>query len=110
MSIYPCLLYTSEQVGQKYNFSVYKGDRIAIVGKNGIGKSTLIKTIAKKQKELGGNIQYGSKVSLGYYDQKQAEFESSKTILNELWDEYPLSLIHIFCFSVVMEQQFMNHL
>ena len=79
-----------EQVGQKYNFSVYKGDRIAIVGKNGIGKSTLIKTIAKKQKELGGNIQYGSKVSLGYYDQKQAEFESSKTILNELWDEYPL--------------------
>ena len=79
-----------EQVGQKYNFSVYKGDRIAVVGRNGIGKSTLIKTIAKKQKELGGNIQYGSKVSLGYYDQKQAEFESSKTILNELWDEYPL--------------------
>ena len=79
-----------EQVGQKYNFSVYKGDRLAIVGKNGIGKSTLIKTIAKKQKKLGGNIQYGSKVSLGYYDQKQAEFESSKTILNELWDEYPL--------------------
>lgn len=79
-----------EQVGQKYNFSVYKGDRLAIVGKNGIGKSTLIKTIAKKQKELGGNIQYGSKVSLGYYDQKQAEFESPKTILNELWDEYPL--------------------
>lgn len=79
-----------EQVGQKYNFSVYKGDRIAIVGKNGIGKSTLIKTIAKKQKKLGGNIQYGSKVSLGYYDQKQAEFESSKTVLNELWDEYPL--------------------
>lgn len=79
-----------EQVGQKYNFSVYKGDRIAVVGKNGIGKSTLIKTIAKKQKELGGNVQYGSKVSLGYYDQKQAEFESSKTILNELWDEYPL--------------------
>ena len=79
-----------EQVGQKYNFSVYKGDRLAIVGKNGIGKSTLIKTIAKKQKKLDGNIQYGSKVSLGYYDQKQAEFESSKTILNELWDEYPL--------------------
>ena len=79
-----------EQVGQKYNFSVYKGDRLAIVGKNGIGKSTLIKTIAKKQKKLGGNIQYGSKVSLGYYDQKQAEFKSSKTILNELWDEYPL--------------------
>ncbi len=82
--------YDGKQVGNAYNFSVYKGDRIAIVGRNGIGKSTLIKTIAKKQKALGGSVHYGSKVSLGYYDQKQAEFESSKTILNELWDEYPL--------------------
>ena len=82
--------YDGKQVGNAYNFSVYKGDRIAIVGRNGIGKSTLIKTIAKKQKALDGSVHYGSKVSLGYYDQKQAEFESSKTILNELWDEYPL--------------------
>lgn len=82
--------YDGKQVGSAYNFSVYKGDRIAIVGRNGIGKSTLIKTIAKKQNALGGSVHYGSKVSLGYYDQKQAEFESSKTILNELWDEYPL--------------------
>ena len=82
--------YDGKQVGNDYNFSVYKGDRIAIVGRNGIGKSTLIKTIAKKQNAIGGSVHYGSKVSLGYYDQKQAEFESSKTILNELWDEYPL--------------------
>ena len=82
--------YDGKQVGKAYNFSVYKGDRIAIVGRNGIGKSTLIKTIAKKQNAIGGSVHYGSKVSLGYYDQKQAEFESSKTILNELWDEYPL--------------------
>ena len=82
--------YDGKQVGNAYNFSIYKGDRIAIVGRNGIGKSTLIKTIAKKQSALGGSVHYGSKVSLGYYDQKQAEFESSKTILNELWDEYPL--------------------
>ena len=82
--------YDGKQVGNAYNFSVYKGDRIAIVGRNGIGKSTLIKTIAKKQNAIGGSVHYGSKVSLGYYDQKQAEFESSKTILNELWDEYSL--------------------
>lgn len=82
--------YDGKQVGNAYNFSVYKGDRIAIVGRNGIGKSTLIKTIARKQNAIGGSVHYGSKVSLGYYDQKQAEFESSKTILNELWDEYPL--------------------
>ena len=82
--------YDGKQVGNAYNFSVYKGDRIAIVGRNGIGKSTLIKTIAKKQNAIGGSVHYGSKVSLGYYDQKQDEYESSKTILNELWDEYPL--------------------
>lgn len=82
--------YDGKQVGNAYNFSVYKGDRIAIVGRNGIGKSTLIKTIAKKQNAISGSVHYGSKVSLGYYDQKQAEFESSKTILNELWDEYLL--------------------
>ena len=82
--------YNGTKVGQSYNLAVYKGDRIAVVGRNGIGKSTLIKTIAKRQKEIAGNVHYGSKVSLGYYDQKQAEFESSKTILNELWDEYPL--------------------
>ena len=82
--------YDGKQVGNAYNFSVYKGDRIAIVGRNGIGKSTLIKTIDKKQNAISGSVHYGSKVSLGYYDQKQAEFESSKTILNELWDEYPL--------------------
>ena len=82
--------YDGKQVGNAYNFFVYKGDRIAIVGRNGIGKSTLIKTIAKKQNAISGSVHYGSKVSLGYYDQKQAEFESSKTILNELWDEYPL--------------------
>ncbi|MBF0715159.1 ribosomal protection-like ABC-F family protein [Gemelliphila palaticanis] len=81
--------YNNNQIASTYNFDVYKGDRIAIVGKNGIGKSTLIKTIAKKQNAIAGNISYGSKVSLGYYDQKQAEFESVKTILNELWDEYP---------------------
>ena len=82
--------YDGKQVGSAYNFSVYRGDRIAIVGRNGIGKSTLIKTIAKKQNAIAGGVHYGSKVSLGYYDQKQAEFESSKTVLNELWDEYPL--------------------
>ncbi|MBF0713760.1 ABC-F family ATP-binding cassette domain-containing protein [Gemella sp. GH3] len=81
--------YNNSNVGTTYNFDVYKRDRIAIIGENGIGKSTLIKTIAKKQPALSGDIYYGSKVSLGYYDQKQAEFESVKTILNELWDNYP---------------------
>lgn len=80
--------YKNTPIGSIYNFDVFKKDRIAIVGKNGIGKSTLIKTIAKEKSAISGQITYGSKVSIGYYDQKQAEFMSQKTVLNELWDEY----------------------
>ena len=80
--------YKNSPIGSIYNFDVFKKDRIAIVGKNGIGKSTLIKTIAKEKSAISGQIIYGSKVSIGYYDQKQAEFMSQKTVLNELWDEY----------------------
>lgn len=70
-------------------FEVTKGDHIAIIGPNGIGKSTLIKTIADIQKALKGTITTGANLKIGYYDQKQAEFKSNKTILDYLWDQYP---------------------
>lgn len=70
-------------------FEVTKGDHIAIIGPNGIGKSTLIKTIADIQKALNGTITTGANLKIGYYDQKQAEFKSNKTILDYLWDQYP---------------------
>lgn len=71
------------------NFEVTKGDHIAIIGPNGIGKSTLIKTIANIQNALNGTITTGANLKIGYYDQKQAEFKSNKTILDYLWDQYP---------------------
>lgn len=70
-------------------FEVTKGDHIAIIGPNGIGKSTLIKTIANIQNALNGSITIGANLKIGYYDQKQAEFKSNKTILDYLWDQYP---------------------
>ena len=70
-------------------FEVTKGDHIAIIGPNGIGKSTLIKTIADIQTPLNGTITTGANLKIGYYDQKQAEFKSNKTILDYLWDQYP---------------------
>ncbi|WP_436953578.1 ribosomal protection-like ABC-F family protein [Staphylococcus shinii] len=70
-------------------FEVTKGDHIAIIGPNGIGKSTLIKTIANIQNALNGTITTGANLKIGYYDQKQAEFKSNKTILDYLWDQYP---------------------
>ena len=79
-----------EQVlNESISFSVDKGDRVAVIGPNGIGKSTLVKTIAGMTPELEGEIGYGANVSIGYYDQKQAEFTSSRTVLEELWHEYP---------------------
>ncbi|WP_411842599.1 ABC-F family ATP-binding cassette domain-containing protein [Salinicoccus sp. HZC-1] len=78
-----------ETLNDSISFDVDKGDRIAIIGPNGIGKSTLVKTIAKMIPKHGGNIVYGTNVSIGYYDQKQAEFTSNRTILEELWHEYP---------------------
>ena len=48
-----------------------------------------IKTIAQKQDNLGGSITFGANLQIGYYDQKQAEFKSNKTILDYVWDQYP---------------------
>ncbi|MCC2544268.1 ABC-F family ATP-binding cassette domain-containing protein [Bacillus thuringiensis] len=67
-----------------------RGDSVALVGPNGIGKSTLLKSIVNKLPLLNGNVSFGSNVSVGYYDQEQANLTSSKRVLNELWDEYPL--------------------
>ncbi|PTF27496.1 ABC transporter ATP-binding protein [Staphylococcus cohnii] len=78
-----------QSVTKGINIEVTKGDHIAIIGPNGIGKSTLIKTIAGIQPKLNGEITTGANLKIGYYDQKQAEFKSSKTILDYLWDQYP---------------------
>lgn len=67
-----------------------RGERIALVGPNGIGKTTLLKTIVEKEAPFEGDIQLGTNVQVGYYDQEQTELHSNKTVLQELWDEYPL--------------------
>lgn len=67
-----------------------RGDSVALVGPNGIGKSTLLKSLVNKLPLLNGDVSFGSNVSVGYYDQEQANLTSSKRVLNELWDEYPL--------------------
>lgn len=76
-------------VSENLSFNIYKGDRVAIVGPNGVGKSTLLKTIVKKQPALTGEIRYGTNVELGYYDQEQATLLGNSTVLEELWSEWP---------------------
>ncbi|KRG08794.1 ABC-F family ATP-binding cassette domain-containing protein [Staphylococcus sp. NAM3COL9] len=78
-----------EAITKGINIEATKGDHIAIIGPNGIGKSTLIKTVAGLQQKINGEITTGANLKVGYYDQKQAEFKSNKTILDYLWDQYP---------------------
>ncbi|MGM0904195.1 MAG: ABC-F family ATP-binding cassette domain-containing protein [Bacillota bacterium] len=82
--------YGSEQVSEQISFRINRADSVALVGPNGVGKSTLLKTIVDKLPALAGSIHLGSNVSIGYYDQQQAELNSNKKVLNELWDDYPL--------------------
>ncbi|MBS3681258.1 ABC-F family ATP-binding cassette domain-containing protein [Ornithinibacillus massiliensis] len=70
-------------------FHVSRGESIALVGPNGVGKTTLLKNILGKLAPSEGTIQLGTNVQIGYYDQEQANLSSHKTVLNELWDEYP---------------------
>jgi ATP-binding cassette, subfamily F, member 3 len=76
-------------VSTNINLRVTRGESIALVGPNGVGKSTLLKTIVEKLPALAGELQIGTNVFIGYYDQQQADLTSNKTVLKELWDEYP---------------------
>jgi ATP-binding cassette, subfamily F, member 3 len=81
--------YHEEAISKDLSFRLTRGESVALVGPNGIGKSTLLKTIIDKLPPLSGGFRLGSNVAIGYYDQEQAELTSNKRVLNELWDDYP---------------------
>lgn len=82
--------YNNEPIIEHIHFQLTRGDSVALVGPNGIGKSTLLKSLVDKLRPLNGSFSFGSNVSIGYYDQEQANLTSSKRVLDELWDDYPL--------------------
>ncbi|GGI18456.1 ABC transporter ATP-binding protein [Gottfriedia solisilvae] len=77
-------------IDQSMHFVLNRGDSVALVGPNGVGKSTLLKTIIGDLEKLQGSIDFGANVFIGYYDQEQAKLTSNKRVLDELWDDYPL--------------------
>ncbi|MEG2909417.1 MAG: ABC-F type ribosomal protection protein [Erysipelotrichaceae bacterium] len=71
------------------NLEVMQSERIAVIGPNGKGKSTFVKTIMNKLPALGGSYLLGHQIETGYFDQELAQFNRSNTVLEEIWDEYP---------------------
>ncbi len=71
------------------SFKMRRGDRVAIIGPNGTGKSTLVKTLMHLLEPLSGSFLLGHQIETGYFDQQLAQFSSGKTVLDELWDAYP---------------------
>ena len=81
--------FDGRQLFQNFGLHLRAGDRVAIIGPNGVGKSTLLNIIARQQTPDRGSIDFGSNVDLGYYEQHQTKLDPNKDILNELWDDFP---------------------
>ncbi len=77
-------------LAQHISCHFYRGDRVAVVGPNGVGKTTLLKTMLKHLPVLNGTIQEGYHLEYGYFDQEDESLDPKKTILDEVWDEFPL--------------------
>ena len=73
----------------KVSFELFRGEKLGIIGENGIGKSTFLRTIAEIQKPLAGNFSFGDNTSIGYFDQNMAEYKSEKTVRDDFHDEFP---------------------
>lgn len=89
------VLYTSElAIGYDHPLSVVsldlkRGEKLGILGGNGLGKSTFLKTIVGKIPALSGEYRFGTNVQIGYFDQQMAMYTSNKTVLDDFWNEYP---------------------
>ncbi|EFU9649879.1 ABC-F family ATP-binding cassette domain-containing protein [Listeria monocytogenes] len=78
-----------KRIASNLTFEMKRQDSLALVGPNGIGKSTLLKTLIRDIPALSGEFHFGAGVKIGYYDQEQAKLTSNKTVLMELCDDYP---------------------
>lgn len=81
--------YGEKVLFQRISFMIRRGEKIALIGENGKGKSTLFKIICGKVSCDDGYVNLGKNVYIGYYDQEQKELSPNKAVIDEIWDEYP---------------------
>ncbi|MGM9909846.1 MAG: ABC-F family ATP-binding cassette domain-containing protein [Limosilactobacillus vaginalis] len=80
--------YNDQKLAGPLSFSIRKPQRVGIIGPNGIGKSTLLKSILDRIPLISGSIKLGANLQIGYYDQEQQQLHPEKSVLNEVWDDH----------------------
>lgn len=83
-----CKSFNDAPLFSKISFDIYRGERVALIGPNGVGKSTLFKMILNKADINGGEINLGHNVDIAYYDQEQSGLNPNKEVIHEIWDEH----------------------
>ena len=83
--------YDGKKIFQNLNLEIFRGERVGIIGKNGVGKSTLLKIINGTENPDSGVVTIGEKVTIGYYDQNHKGLDEKASILNEFMFNYPMS-------------------
>lgn len=84
-----CFSYDEHKIFENINLNIYKGEKVGIIGPNGIGKSTLLKIVSNKLKAKSGMLNLGHYVNVGYYDQEQSNLDNESTVIDEIWDYNP---------------------
>ncbi|ADO83587.1 ABC-F family ATP-binding cassette domain-containing protein [Ilyobacter polytropus] len=83
--------FDGQEIFRDVNMEVYRGDRIGLIGKNGVGKSTILRIINSLENKDSGEILWGERIKIGYYDQKHEGLNEDATVIEELLNNYPLS-------------------
>ncbi len=96
-----------KKIFENIDFQFYKGDRVGLVGKNGVGKTTLFKIISDEISSDTGKLQRGSNVIIGYFDQEMAGLDPENTVIEEIWDAYP-KLTHFQVRSYLAKMMFVG--